>query len=166
MVIIKTREKQAQILREQEIRAQQQQPSQQQENNDLYQYNMNANEQSMESTLSSLILSQQFISNFGQNTSHAMEMMTGAPAGAGHAHHTAAGDGKLTHVQHQLQSVSNSLSAAQKALIQNLTSQQQQQAQNQILQRQLSQPRLLPNGSTQQQIKQNAMLLNMVRIEQ
>jgi hypothetical protein len=166
MVIMKTREKQAQILREQEIRAQQQQlppQPQQQENNDLYnQYNMNANDQTMESTLSSLILSQQFISNFGQNASQ-MGMMAGASG-----QQAVTGDRKLSNAQQQLQSVSNSLSAAQKALIHNLQNQQQQhsQSQNQILQRQLSQPRLLSNGSTQQQIKQNAMLLNMVRIEQ
>lgn len=157
MVIVKSREK-AEILREQEIRAQQQQ---QQENNDLYHYNLNGNDQAMDSTLSSF-LSQQFISNFRQNNSHPME--------AAVAMQQHSGDGKLSQAAN-LQSVS--LAAAQKAatqaMIHNFQNQQQQQQHQQILQRQLQQQglaRSMSNGSTPQQIKQNAMLLNMVRKEE
>ena len=163
MVIVKSREK-AEILREQEIRAQQQE-----DNSDLYHYNLNGNDQAMDSTLSSF-LSQQFISNFRQNNGHPMETVAAAMHQQQQSH---SGDGKLSHAQH-LQTVSSSLVAAQKAatqaLIQNLQNQQQQQQQHQqILQRQLQQQglaRSMSNGSTPQQIKQNAMLLNMVRKEE
>ena len=170
MVIIKSRER-ASVLREQEIRAQQQQQQQmqQQESNDLYSFHMGASDQAMDSTISSF-LSQQLISSFRQNSGAASLETMAAAMQQQQQQQAQAGDVKLSHAQHL---APGSLAAAQKALIQNLQSQQshaatpqQQQQQQQMLQRHLQQQglvRSLSNGASAQQAKQNAMLLNMVR---
>ena len=168
MVIIKSRER-ASVLREQEIRAQQQQQQQmqQQESNDLYSFHMGASDQAMDSTISSF-LSQQLISSFRQNSGAASLETMAAAMQQQQQQQAQAGDVKLSHAQHL---APGSLAAAQKALIQNLQSQQShaatpQQQQQQMLQRHLQQQglvRSLSNGASAQQAKQNAMLLNMVR---